>query len=424
VLIALVLGVAACVASFYGTRLGARAFDYAAPDVWFHADTSRVVNNMTEPSARHYRTDVHPLFSLLTNPPVCVLGGVLGMHRITAVQALIAIVAGVWMSMLFLLLRLISCRRLDALLFCALAASSATTMFWFSVPETYSFGSVSILAALSVVGFERYKKLSDGWYIGTSAFTLSFTITNWMAGILAVFTSRPWKRSLQLTVQAFGLVVLLWGIQKLAFPSVEFFLGNLEEVKFILTPESGGPVHVLLSFLYHTMVMPAINLLANPTAQDWRIMTIQLSLPGTGPFAGKLLVAEWTALLVLGLFALFLISQHLRFRIVLGCTLLGQLLLHQFYGGETFLYSLHFSPLLIILAALSTLTRARPVALLLAGTLAMGAAVNNVIQYSEALELVQSFSQKGPAQVPPIASSRSLTAAVTVPVPPLPRSAD
>jgi len=52
---------------------------------------------------------------------------------------------------------------------------------------------------------------------------------------------------------------------------------------------------------------------------------------------------------------LFSTRKHLRLRVVLGLTILGQLALHTVYGNETFLYTLNFLPLLVVLAALSTL---------------------------------------------------------------------
>ena len=83
----------------------------------------------------------------------------------------------------------------------------------------------------------------------------------------------------------------------------------------------------------------------------------------------------------------------------MGITLVGQLTLHILYGGETFLHSLHFLPFLIVLAALSTLTRARLVALLLAGTLVLSAGVNNGLQFRQATE----FSHgRGPLCVPSV----------------------
>lgn len=365
-------------------------FDWDTYNTWFQADIPRVFANMTARGGGHYRTKVHPLFSLTAFPPVYVLTDVLGIEPITAVRIVIAVVASLWFSTLFILLRLINCRRFDATLFSVLAASSAAAVFWFVIPETYSFGSLSFLLALCLVAIAQRHKLAPLWYVAVSALTLSFTVTNWMVGILTTIINHPWKRSLQITINAFCLVVVLWAVQKRIFPSAEFFLGDREEEKYINMPQSGGPLQVIKSFVSHTMVMPTIKLVANSEQPDWPIMLTQLSPPGSGSLWGAIAVVLWTALLGLGLWGLFSAKQHLKLRIVLGLTLLGQLGLHTLYGDETFLYALHFAPLLVVLAALSTLTPARPLALVLAGMLVLSAGVNNGWQFTKATEFFQS----------------------------------
>jgi hypothetical protein len=86
----------------------------------------------------------------------------------------------------------------------------------------------------------------------------------------------------------------------------------------------------------------------------------------------------------MGTWAWFQLEQHGRFRVMLGLTLLGQLMLHMVYGNETFLYSLHFMPLLILVAAAGTLTRARPIALALAAVLLMASLMNNITVFQQA----------------------------------------
>jgi hypothetical protein len=377
----------------FGSLQGARHLDHviSVHDTWewFEADIPRVYGNMTNRASNHKRTKVHPLFSLMSFPPVYVLRKVVGIQPATAVKIVFALVASLWVSALYILLRLVGCLRSDAVLFCVLGAVSAASMFWFVIPETYPFGSLSILVGLIVVGLAKYRSLPAWLYISSSALTLSITLTNWMVGILATFANYPWKRSLQLTVNAFCIVVLLWGVQKFIFPSAQFFIGDREEAMYILLPESGGPLYVLMSFLFHTMVMPAIKVVNRPDSPDL-LMTTQLSLPGSGSIWGTIAVALWASLISLGLWALFAVKEHRQLRVVLGATLLGQLALHVLYGPETFLYALDFGPLLVVLAAFGALTRARLLALVLAGTLVISAGINNGLQFSKAIELLDS----------------------------------
>ena len=78
---------------------------------------------------------------------------------------------------------------------------------------------------------------------------------------------------------------------------------------------------------------------------------------------------------------------------VLGLTLLGQLVLHVLYGPETFLYSLHFGPLLVILTALTTFSRLRILCLALSVLITVTAGVNNVLAFRKAINF---YTEHGP----------------------------
>ncbi|BAY48499.1 hypothetical protein SAMD00079811_61240 [Scytonema sp. HK-05] len=393
ILLVVVLASVAGLVCYQGAQLinPALITTWEGMDVWFDADITRVFFNMISRWSDHYRTKVHPLFSLIAFPPVYLLSRA-GLEEITAVRIVIAAVSSLWISAVFVLLRLLGCRRFDATLFSILAATSAAAMFWFVIPETYSFGSLSLLLALCLVAIAQYRKPSSLWYMVVSALTLSVTTTNWMAGILATIANHPWKRALQITANAFCLVVVLWAVQKRIFPSAVFFLGDREEEKYINMATSGGPLQIIKSFVSHTMVMPTINIVDKHSPSHWPLIFTQSSPPGSASLWGTVAVVLWTALLGLGLWGFFSIKQHLKLRIVLGLTLLGQLALHLVYGSETFLYALHFVPLLIVLAAFSTLTRARPLALVLAGALALSAGVNNGLQFDKVIKVVENHA--------------------------------
>jgi hypothetical protein len=118
-------------------------------------------------------------------------------------------------------------------------------------------------------------------------------------------------------------------------------------------------------------------------------MSIQHSLPGSGTLWGKIAVGLWALLLALGVWGLVTTSRHLRLRVVLTLTILGQLTLHILYGEETFLYSCHFGPLLVVLAAFSTLTSVRRVALALVVALIVCAGFNNSLQFDKAVRFFE-----------------------------------
>ena len=388
ILIIVVLAIATALALNYATGL-INPVLYSQNNIWFGADIKRVFDNMSDFGSNHQRTKVHPIFSLIAFPPVYLLK-LAGLETIASVRATILAVAGLWIISLYILLRLIGIRRFDSVLFSILGATSAAVIFWFTVPETYSFGSLSIVLALCFAAIVEHRQVSQFWYVIVSALTLSFTTTNWLIGIIVTAVNHPWKRALQITVNAFSLIVLLWSVQKVIFKSAEFFLGDRTERQYVLLSSSGGPLQVLKSVIAHTMVMPALNMVINKyKSPDWPILVTQTSAPGSGSIWGLVAVGLWTALLGLGLWGFFATKKHFKLRLILGTFLLAQLFLHILYGSETFLYALHFIPLLILLAAFSLLTPARLVALGLAGALIVCAGINNGLQFKQATDFLQ-----------------------------------
>ena len=374
-------------------------------DVWFESDLSRVYENMADRWSNHYRTKVHPLFSLLTHPVIYVLKKVVGLTPLTSIRGFTAAVAGIWIGVIYVILRGVGCRPLDAVLFSLIAACSAGSLFWFVVPETYPFGSLSILLALLLTMAAERQSAAQWPFVVVSGLTLSFTVTNWMAGIAAAFAHYPWRRAAQITVNAFCLVVLLWGVQKYLFPTAQFFLGDKEETKYLLDPEAGGLLGVARSFFAHSVVMPAFRIADDlgwqalgipgvPEVQGtqevkgWPKLITQSALLGTGSSVAWSATILWFALIGMGAWSFIMMRNHRRFRFVLGTVLLGQFVLHMVYGNETFLYALHFVPLLVILAAFSTLTIARPVALIVATLLLLGMGINNGLQFQQVAQFV------------------------------------
>lgn len=302
-------------ASYQGAELinPAIFLDKQTTDSWFQSDTTRVFGDMTEYGVDHHRTDVHPLFVMLTVPVVHALKAAFSLNAVTAVRIVIAAVTALNFSSLFILLRLIGCRRLDTTLFILLAVTSAATLFWVVIPETYPFGLLSILLALVFVVLAQNRKFSPLWYMLVNTLTLSFTVTNWMVGILATIVEHRWRQSFQIILKAFCLLAVLVLGQKIILPttSARFlvpFLAVRDEIVDlgVLVPKSGGPLTVIKCFIFDTMVMPAIHLFDNIHAPHWSCMTVQMSSPGSASVWGSIAVILWIALLSLGVWGFFL----------------------------------------------------------------------------------------------------------------------
>lgn len=379
--LALTLSALAALGAFHAIqRLGGATL---GSDTWFESDQERVYANMTRSNSNHDRSKVHPLFSLASLVAVKALEKAGGFTALQAVHVVLVSVVFLWTLAFFGVLRLLGCPRLDAALFTGVALASAASLFWFTVPETYSFGSLSILLALLVAGLSEHRALGEGWYLLTSAATLSMTVTNWMVGVVAVFNRFDWRKAVGISVYAFALVAALWVLQKHFVPSARF-MNFAEEPDFVFAEAGGNPLQKMQAFFSHSMVMPSIGFGTN-TKPPWMILSVQRSTLWSGGALSMTAAGLWLGLLSLGLWGLCKSSTQRPLRRVIGLSLLGQLALHLVYGEETFLYSAHYLPLLVLVAACGALTRARPLVLCLAGTLAVTAGANNGSRFSEAL---------------------------------------
>lgn len=366
-------------------------------DEWFEGDTSRVYNNMVYIKSDHSRVKVHPIILLTTHPIVFFLEKILHLEPIIAVRVVIAGVAFLWMLTFFVLLRIMGCRLLDTLLFSLLLAVSAASIFWLTVPETFSFGSLSILLALIIALLAHKRKLSPIWFIWINVLSLGFVVTNWVAGIFATIVSNRLKRAMHILVYSFFLVVLLWRVQKFIYTDITFFLGEHDDpwnwnlLGMKLSGMITAALDAMVSIFYHTLIMPAIQVVNDGVRLPRFVMVTQSSPPGSASLWGLCAVFIWTILLILGVWKLFFLKKHFSFRIVLGLTLLSQLALHVVYGEETFLYSLHFVVLLLPLVALGSLTRLRIVVISMTCLLIPCAWINNTFQFSKALNFFKLY---------------------------------
>ncbi len=353
---------------------------------WFESDVYRVFDNMIDRGSNHYRTKVHPIFSLVAYSPVYAMGKLCDIPPLKAVHIVMAAVCALWSACFYILLKLITRRCLDAVLFTLLALTSSAAMFWFSVPETYPLGSLSIVLAFILAVCAQSASIPQWGYMLVSAATFSFTVTNWMAGVFATRLGNSTKRTLQITVNAFALITLLWGIQKTFFPSAAFFIGSREELEYVMLDNMGGPWRVLVSFFFHSMIMPAINLHTLVNRPEWPLMTVQLSSLGSASYLGISACIIWAILLVFGGWMLFALKAYKKLRMMLILMLAGQLGLHLVYGNETFLYALHFMPILVVLVSLSSLGRLRKLILFLTVVLIFLSGLNNTKQFFKASE--------------------------------------
>lgn len=384
------LAVAAALAAGAATLVLFRSLDPrllawpAGNDVWFEGDLPAVFRNLLNRFSDQTRNGDHPLFPLFATVPVTALHHA-GLSAHGAVGAFLSAVAGAWAALLFTALRLLHLRRPDALILTAAGCSTASAIFWLPVPESAGLGSVTILAILIAAALSDRRPLPEAAVAAASAFSLSVTVTHWFAGLLLAAARLAPRRALQVSVNAFALVVLLWSVQRAIVPSAEFFIGYTAHAKFILHPDAGGPRAVVTTLLVHSAVMPRPAVRHEPKWGD--VLSIQHAGLRPAGAAAVAATAAWAALLLLGAAAMRLAGRTVR--IVAPGALGGQLVLHLLYGEESFLYALSTVPLLLVVAAHAARTRLRPAVLLLALVFIASAAPLNLARFREAARFME-----------------------------------
>jgi hypothetical protein len=356
-------------------------------DLWFDADTQRVFDNLTDRYSDHYRTSVHPLASLLLSTPTIILKN-LGFSPELAARFILAIGAGLLAATFFYLCNWVTGRAFDALVYTLLLMTSASFLCFGTVFELYAWGSFSILAALSsatVTG--RYK--GAALVIG-SAVSLSITVTNWMAGLAATYLSVPIKRAALYSALAFATVAAFTAVQSNLYPTSGKFLYFKEEQNYTKIDIRQKLQATPKAFFLDPIIFPGVVVKisekgktiltaerpdgqANPVLSVAALIWICLGVAGA--------LAAWTAWRSQG-------SLHQMATLVTGVTA-GQLALHMFYGDDGFfLYSLHFAPLLILLASFSSATKWRIPSLAGAVVLVGLTAWNNIAGIKLAIQLI------------------------------------
>lgn len=436
---------------------------YASVDSWFQADLPYRLAMMTDHTSQFVRDQSHPAFAALTGVPVGALRLLPGVETVIAVRLVLASAAAAWAGLLCLVLRGFGCRPWDAALFTVLGAVSASFVFWSTVPETFLFGSLGFLLTLALA--VRAEDRAPSWlgFAVTGALNLGITLTNIMVSGVATLLHFSWRRCGVVLLTAIALTGLVAGMVAAGTPPVLYAAGGLallfairrwrraidraaahlerswifsartvaalvmtgvagvtvaltapplrdavtrmaeQELRHVLPSSGAGPGAALRSIVVSTVIMPRPAL----TPDRWEanaerhLLLTQRSSPASAGALGVVGIALWLSVLGLGVWSFLSSAAHPKFRLIVGASLAGQILLHLVYGDETFLYSLHFLPFLVIIAAAGTLGRLRTLVLGLTVALVIVAATHNVREFRLAAAALNSL-----ATVPPMAAGR------------------
>ena len=317
---------------------------------WFQADLGRVWAVLTDRySGYHERSRIHPLFSLVATPAVYGLRRIVGFDTLAAVRVWTAACAALWAVGFFSVARGLGFARFDAALTTILVIVSGAALVWLPVPETYALGSLTILACVGAASWNQRQPLPDWILVAAAAMSLAVTVTNFMIGLALLWRARPPRRATQLAVNAFFVIACCQVAQHFVFPTARGMLDLRSEARFVFDASSAGPVARARALTVHGMVIPALQ---TPIEFDTKtpMLSVQQSPVGSSGTSGSIATALWLVLLGSGVAWLW---RHRPlsdgyFVVVIGAV--GQALLHMVYGDQTFLYSLHYVPLFVLIA--------------------------------------------------------------------------
>jgi len=387
----------AVIAAWCASLMGQAYFSDAAIDIWFDADTPRVFTNLLWASSSHSRTSVHPLSALTLTPPTWALHKLVGLPQVLAAQVVIVGSAAGMAGLYALTLRLMGISFVVTACLSALLIASAAFLHWSGTVELFAPGSFTIMIAIAALAAgSRFGAIA---WIAVSAMSLSVTVTNWMAGLAASLVR--WRRLpfVGITLAALVLVMTLSVIQRSAFNKALLFfdprglmaerawtqpLMELREKEVA----QWSLAHNWRSIVFSTIVATPPYLDYKPNGDAVRVSNQEVRWSRISATAVAATIG-WFALLCLGAWGAIRPGPHRAVAVAVGLTLAGQAALHGVYGYPTFLYAMHFLPILMTVAALAWFTPARRLLPALALVVATLAAATNITYFVEATALMR-----------------------------------
>lgn len=377
--LALFLTIAAAGWSWFGSGvLGAQVSRTTFHNVWFDGDVPLVFFSMTNAGAYH-RTSKHPLFFPLAYPPIKALR-LIGLDHVTAARVVIAGWAGLFAALLFVALRA-SLPLHGAGAFTLLGLSTAAFVFWAPIPETLMLGSVTILCSLALIAW-RDRLRHQAWLVfGVNVLTLGVTTLNWIAGLMASVVLLPLRRAVLVSACAFIFVAAIaFGQSSVLHTTGLFFIPSTlaPDVDYLTSTANADVLPKWRGLLVHAGAFPTPTQIPVASSKAPRVGL------ATQSSRAEPVAWVWLVFVAAGLFSVM--RQDRAMVATVFAVLASQIAFHSVFGGESFLFSIHALPGLIVIASWSFTRWPRPVfigCLVLAGSLA----VHNVGRFIAAAQV-------------------------------------
>jgi hypothetical protein len=379
--------------------------DIRLMDTYFGADIPKRFLVLIDRNSTSADTYKHPLFPLL-HVPVQIAHNAFHLDYPTAIAVVLAGNAALWTILTFLLCYHITHKVLDGFIYTMFALTTASSLFWLPTTETYAFGSTSILIPLVVAIMPSFSFNAIAHAIAFFV-TSAITITNVIVAIVAQVAMIKWRGLIIASLSGAILLLSASLLQRSLFPNSQFFL-NPNSTKrdftkfagskpivnymneFILSPLTPARIYYGMIPKHNARVdrLPRISTMRLGAKIPYRIIS------ASPVVVHRTLYSLWIALLLSGVLSAILSRRDLPILPILLASVLGQFVLHAMYGyeNETFIYSLHWTPLLVMISATNSRHKWRYVALAFAVVLTVGCITCNFKALSAMREVLMSVN--------------------------------
>ena len=204
----------------------------AETDVFYGGDTPRVLQDMTMQEGLHYRTSVHPLFVILTQPFIRLLGRFTGV--IVAAVIFEAAIGALSATLFYRFMQKLGVSKKTSLTATVILTLSFTQIAFNSIFETYAFSQFGLMVMWVIAAglIDKKLELKDYALLAVAGiFSLAFTLTNIVQFLILlsiiIFLNKNVKckfiKFSSVLLVVLSITVMLADIQKSFWPSANNF---------------------------------------------------------------------------------------------------------------------------------------------------------------------------------------------------------
>ena len=352
-------------------------------DNWlFDADNYAVPVNMADRWSPQMLNRRHPLFSVLTVPPVYAVAIVARIPRLEAARVFFGAVVSCWAPLLFLVLSCLLEDRLAAVAFTLAGMASAASIYWFAIIERHGFEAVVLALSLFLLAAGLRSRKWQPVFCGAAFFlSLGMTLTNAAIALLYGVRLLPFRTWVRTFYHGFAALAIVCTAASVYIPNSAFLGLVTIDQTYTHKPTPGSVAGAARSMFLFDYVAPRYSVVNDPALYPTPVLSFQNSRAFSTGLAGTLAAVSWLGMLAMGAAALWMLRKDPMWGFVFPFYLLFQFLLHNIYGKETFLYAANSSTVLLVVCAAAAKTRLRWPAIVLAICFAGAAWWNNTQQF-------------------------------------------